>query len=74
MEKGGYLKGGGKINANFFLNNFFKHQVKPAMPYLDIIRLLRDNSSLPIAAYHVSGEYAMLKAASANGICSYIQI
>jgi len=29
--------------------------VKPGMPYLDIIRLLRDNSSLPIAAYHVSG-------------------
>lgn len=41
--------------------------VKPGMPYLDIIRLLRDNSSLPIAAYHVSGEYAMLKAAAQQG-------
>ncbi len=33
----------------------FLLQVKPGMPYLDIIRLLRDNSTLPIAAYHVSG-------------------
>jgi len=39
-------------------------QVKPGMPYLDIIKLLKDNSNLPIAAYHVSGEYAMLKAAA----------
>ncbi|KAF5197061.1 Delta-aminolevulinic acid dehydratase protein [Thalictrum thalictroides] len=37
--------------------------VKPALPYLDVIRLLRDNSSLPIAAYQVSGEYSMIKAA-----------
>ncbi|XP_058112402.1 delta-aminolevulinic acid dehydratase, chloroplastic [Magnolia sinica] len=36
--------------------------VKPAMPYLDIIRLLRENSALPIAAYQVSGEYSMIKA------------
>ncbi|KAH9620885.1 hypothetical protein KSS87_011235 [Heliosperma pusillum] len=36
--------------------------VKPGLPYLDIIRLLRDNSSLPIAAYQVSGEYSMIKA------------
>jgi len=41
--------------------------VKPGLPYLDIIRLLRDNSTLPIAAYHVSGEYAMLKAAAERG-------
>merc|ERR1711977_233472 len=41
--------------------------VKPGMPYLDIIKGLHDNSDLPIAAYHVSGEYAMLKAASING-------
>ncbi|KAL0031249.1 hypothetical protein WJX77_011467 [Trebouxia sp. C0004] len=41
--------------------------VKPGMPYLDIIRLLRDNTTLPVAAYHVSGEYAMLKAAALNG-------
>ncbi|KAK9811753.1 hypothetical protein WJX72_009529 [[Myrmecia] bisecta] len=41
--------------------------VKPGMPYLDIIRLLRDNTTLPVAAYHVSGEYAMLKAAALKG-------
>ena len=41
--------------------------VKPGMPYLDIIRRLKDNSDLPIAAYHVSGEYAMLKAAVEKG-------
>ena len=41
--------------------------VKPGLPYLDIIRILRDNSTLPIAAYMVSGEYSMLKAAAAAG-------
>ena len=41
--------------------------VKPAMPCLDIIRAVRDQFDLPLAAYQVSGEYAMLKAASANG-------
>lgn len=41
--------------------------VKPALAYLDIIRLLRDNSSLPVAAYNVSGEYSMVKAASLKG-------
>lgn len=41
--------------------------VKPALAYLDIIRLLRDNSELPIAAYNVSGEYAMIKAAALKG-------
>jgi porphobilinogen synthase len=41
--------------------------VKPAMAYLDIIRLIRDNSSLPVAAYNVSGEYSMIKAAAQNG-------
>ena len=41
--------------------------VKPALAYLDIIRLLRDHSSLPIAAYNVSGEYSMIKAADQNG-------
>ncbi len=41
--------------------------VKPGLPYLDVIRLLRDNSTVPIAAYHVSGEYAMLKAAAQQG-------
>mmetsp|Transcript_20801 Transcript_20801/g.26923 ORF Transcript_20801/g.26923 Transcript_20801/m.26923 type:complete len:394 (+) Transcript_20801:3-1184(+) len=41
--------------------------VKPGMPYLDIIHRLRTAADLPIAAYHVSGEYAMLKAAALNG-------
>ena len=41
--------------------------VKPATLYLDILRMVRDRFDLPIAAYHVSGEYAMLKAAAQNG-------
>ncbi len=41
--------------------------VKPALAYLDIIKMLRDNSNLPIAAYNVSGEYAMVKAAAEKG-------
>jgi porphobilinogen synthase len=41
--------------------------VKPAMPYLDIVSDLRGAFDLPIAAYQVSGEYAMLHAAAANG-------
>ncbi|MCA2621282.1 MULTISPECIES: porphobilinogen synthase [unclassified Microcystis] len=41
--------------------------VKPALAYLDIIRRLRDSSHLPIAAYNVSGEYAMIKAAAKQG-------
>ncbi len=41
--------------------------VKPAVAYLDIISKLREEFDLPIAAYHVSGEYAMIKAAAANG-------
>ncbi len=41
--------------------------VKPALPYLDIIRRVRDACDLPVAAYNVSGEYAMIKAAAANG-------
>ncbi len=41
--------------------------VKPALPYLDIMRMVRDRFDLPLAAYHVSGEYAMLKAAAARG-------
>ncbi|MEM8965546.1 MAG: porphobilinogen synthase [Bacteroidota bacterium] len=41
--------------------------VKPAMPYLDIIQSLKESFPVPIAAYQVSGEYAMIKAASANG-------
>jgi porphobilinogen synthase len=41
--------------------------VKPAVPYLDIVRLVRDRFELPVAAYHVSGEYAMIKAAAERG-------
>ena len=41
--------------------------VKPALAYLDIIRLLKDNFTLPIAAYNVSGEYAMVKASAERG-------
>ena len=41
--------------------------VKPALPYLDVIRWAADNVDVPIAAYSVSGEFAMIKAAAANG-------
>lgn len=41
--------------------------VKPAVPYLDIIHQVRSAFDLPVAAYHVSGEYSMLKAAAARG-------
>jgi porphobilinogen synthase len=41
--------------------------VKPALPYLDVIRRVKDVTSMPLAAYNVSGEYAMLKAAVAAG-------
>ena len=41
--------------------------VKPALPYLDIVRRVKDATAAPVAAYHVSGEYSMLKAAAANG-------
>ncbi len=41
--------------------------VKPAMAYLDIIREIKNATTLPVSAYHVSGEYAMIKAAAANG-------
>ena len=41
--------------------------VKPALAYLDVISAVRREIDVPLAAYHVSGEYSMLKAASANG-------
>ena len=41
--------------------------VKPATPYLDILRAVRERFDLPLAAYHVSGEYAMIKAAAERG-------
>ena len=41
--------------------------VKPALPYLDVLRRVREMANLPVAAYSVSGEYAMIKAAAQNG-------
>jgi porphobilinogen synthase len=41
--------------------------VKPALPYLDIVRRVKERFGYPVAAYHVSGEYAMVKAAAARG-------
>src|SRR5215204_562007 len=41
--------------------------VKPALPYLDVIRRVREATDLPVAAYNVSGEYAMIRAAAAKG-------
>jgi porphobilinogen synthase len=41
--------------------------VKPALPYLDVIAAVRDRVNIPVAAYQVSGEYAMVEAAAANG-------
>ncbi|MBI1320047.1 MAG: porphobilinogen synthase [Candidatus Hydrogenedens sp.] len=41
--------------------------VKPGMPYLDVVRVVRDNVEVPVAAYQVSGEYAMIEAAAQQG-------
>ena len=41
--------------------------VKPALPYLDVIRRVKERTGMPVAAYQVSGEYAMIKAAAAAG-------
>jgi len=41
--------------------------VKPALPYLDIVQRVRDAFDVPVAAYNVSGEYSMVKAAARNG-------
>jgi porphobilinogen synthase len=41
--------------------------VKPGLPYLDVLRTVADNSEVPVAVYQVSGEYAMVEAAAANG-------
>ena len=45
--------------------------VKPALPYLDVIRAVREHTTLPVFAYNVSGEYSMLKAAAAAGMIDY---
>jgi len=41
--------------------------VKPGLPYMDVIRAVKENVNVPVSVYNVSGEYAMIKAASANG-------
>jgi porphobilinogen synthase len=48
--------------------------VKPALAYLDVIRRVRESTSLPLAAYNVSGEYAMVKAAAAQGWIDEAQV
>jgi porphobilinogen synthase len=48
--------------------------VKPALPYLDILAGLRQRFDLPLAAYHVSGEYSMLKAAAERGWIDYNRV
>lgn len=48
--------------------------VKPALAYLDIVREIKDNTTLPMAVYNVSGEYAMLKLAGANGLIDYERV
>jgi porphobilinogen synthase len=45
--------------------------VKPGLPYADVIRFVRERTALPVAVYHVSGEYAMLKAAAERGFLDY---
>ena len=41
--------------------------VKPALSYLDVIREVKNKANIPVSAYHVSGEYAMIKAAASKG-------
>ncbi len=48
--------------------------VKPALAYLDIVRDIRNNTSLPLAVYNVSGEYAMLKHAGSAGLIDYERV
>ncbi|SFV56988.1 Porphobilinogen synthase [hydrothermal vent metagenome] len=48
--------------------------VKPALAYLDIVRDIRENSSLPLAVYNVSGEYSMLKMAAKAGVIDYEKV
>ena len=48
--------------------------VKPGMPYLDMIRLVKENFDVPVTAYQVSGEYAMIKAASEKGWLNHDEV
>jgi porphobilinogen synthase len=54
-------------NSNEAMREVDMVMIKPALPYLDIIRRVKDGFEAPTFAYQVSGEYAMLKAASLNG-------
>lgn len=48
--------------------------IKPGLPYLDIVRRVKDTFNYPTYAYHVSGEYAMLRAASQAGYLDYDRV
>jgi porphobilinogen synthase len=48
--------------------------VKPALAYLDIVRDVKNNTSLPLAVYNVSGEYSMLKMAAKAGVIDYDKV
>ena len=48
--------------------------VKPALAYMDIVRDIRESSSLPLAVYNVSGEYSMLKMAAKAGVINYEKV
>jgi porphobilinogen synthase len=48
--------------------------VKPALAYLDLVREIKDATSLPMAVYNVSGEYAMLKMAGQNNLIDYDRV
>lgn len=85
VNSGGFLKGDKKTyqmdpaNSNEALHEIAMDisegadmvMVKPGLPYLDIVRRTKDTFAVPTFAYHVSGEYAMLKAASQNGWLDY---
>ncbi len=85
VNSGGYLKGDKKTyqmnpaNSDEALREVAQDlqegadmvMVKPGLPYLDIIRRVKDQFAVPTFAYHVSGEYAMLRAASGNGWLDY---
>ena len=58
-----------KENLKETVNDFFRNGgsgVKPALPYLDIISLIKETFKIPVFAYHVSGEYLMIKSAAKN--------
>ena len=48
--------------------------VKPGMPYLDVVKLVSDSFNIPVVAYQVSGEYAMIKAAAEKGWLNHDEV